>query len=279
MGHKLDLYRAYQGNIIKDIYPSTIQFFKFNDKENAKAFGTGVLVEVDGHHFVFTAGHVIDKEEQNLWVPIGGDDLIRLGGQYLTNSSYKRNHDDIDIGVIVLTDSTVTSLKNIYSFIPKEEITVDHEFVNRQEYVVLGYPATKTKANYKTNKLITTVFSYITGAGASSRYKRMNCNPDHRVLVHYDRRSVLNLKTGRTQQGPNSHGMSGCGLWHVPSQGFALKTGEKRLVAILTDWPNGSWWIGTRIEVFSEFVRQRFDLDLPMPQHLKVSIDFGALSG
>jgi len=268
----LKIYRAYQDTLFEDLFRSTVQFLKYDKKDKPAGFGTGVLVYIDDHYFVFTAGHVIDEEANDLWVPLGGDELIRLGGDYLTNAHPDRKNDDIDIGVIVLSATTAEALKKLYWFITEDEIQLDHEFMERQEYLVFGYPATKTKSNFKMNKLVSRPLKYITAPGASNRYKRMKCDPDHRVLVHYDRSSVLNLKTGRQQKGPASHGMSGCGFWHIPIQGLTEKTREKKLVAILTDWPNGNWWIGTRVDVFTEFVRQRLKLKFQEPQKLKITI-------
>lgn len=268
----LNLYRDYQETIILDVFSSTIQFFRHDEKGNPKAFGTGVLIKIENQHFVFTAAHVIDKEQSDLWVPSDNDQFLRLGGQYITNSHPNRKNDDIDVGIIILTPSTANLLETRYKFVSIDEIQIDHRFNERQEYVVVGYPATKTKSNFATNKLVSRPFKYITAPGASNRYKRMNCDPNHRVLVHYDRSSVLNLKTGRTQKGPNSHGMSGCGFWHVPLNGFAQETGEKKLVAILTDWPNNNWWIGTKIEIFTEIIRQRLNLNIPIPKNVEVTI-------
>lgn len=255
--------------MILDIADSTIQFFTKGAKGKHEPHGSGVLVEIGGRNFVFTAAHVIDNG-LDLWVLVNDKIFFRLGGEYRMNFHPDRKNDDIDYGVIILDDSTVLQLKKNYNFICEEEIQIDQDFGNNHRCIAFGFPVSKTKFNPIKNNLVRTPFKYISKFAPLEKYKGMKCDPNHRVLVHYEKNDVVNLETKNRQVGPDSYGMSGCGLWILPSDGFSKAVGKKKLVAILTDWLRDGFWVATKIDVFTEYLRQCWGIDFPAPTKLEV---------
>ena len=270
----LKLYRDYQLEVSKEIYPSTIHFMTLDDRENPQPFGSGVLIEIDDHYFVFTAAHVLEGKQGKLFVGIGKNDLLSLGGDYIINVDSDRENDPIDIGIVVLDNETAGKLKIGYTFILKESLGINHQPIQNPQYVALGYPASKSKYNAYKNTIKSSPFIYITMTAKAEFYKTMNCDISQRILVHYEKKGVMDYSTGKKQTGPDTFGMSGCGFWHVPIKGLLPQTKEKKLVAILTDWPpeNKNFWIGTRIDIFTEVLRQKFNLDLEKSEIIKVNV-------
>lgn len=250
----IEQFKAYQTEVAKVVYHSTIQFLTLNDQNIPEAHGSGVLVNIDEHFFVFTAAHVIEKYQDKLYVGIDQNDALLLGGEYLINNHYNRPKDTIDTGIIKLDVATIGKLKPLYAFITKEELGIDHMWQTQPQYLALGYPVTKTKYNPFKNSVKTEPFVFITMPAAAKEYDKNNCDPEHQVLVHYDKNAVVSTTTKLKNKGPHSHGMSGCGFWNTTTNGYIKQNGEKKLVAILTDWPDKHYWIGTRIDVFTEIV-------------------------
>lgn len=267
----IDQFKAYQTEVAKVVYSSTIQFFTLNDQNIPRAHGSGVLVNIDEHYFVFTAAHVIEDHQGKLHVGIDQNDALLLGGDYIINHHYDRQRDTIDTGIIKLDTVTVDKLTPSYAFITKEELGIDHEWKNLPQYVALGYPATKTKYNPFKNSVKTVPFIFITMPAAFKEYAKNKCDPEHQVLVHYDQNAVVSTTTKLKNKGPDSYGMSGCGFWNTTTNGFIKQNGEKKLVAILTDWPNKHFWMGTRIDIFTEIVRKKYQLNIPVSTVIKVN--------
>lgn len=269
-----EAYRAYEEEMILDIARSTIQFFKKGEKRKYEPFGSGVLVEISSRHFVFSAAHVIDDELNDVWVLVSDNQFFRLGGEYRMNFHSDRENDDVDYGIIILNDSTVIQLKKDYKFISEQEIGIDQDFGNGHRCIAFGFPVSKTKINPVKKSMVITPFKYISRFAPLARYKGMSCDPNHRVLVHYEKKGVFNLETKNWQIGPNSHGMSGCGLWILPSEGFSQDIGKKKLVGILTDWYQQGFWAGTKIDVFTEYLRHFWQVEFPASKTLE--IEFGS---
>ena len=273
MDNNIQNYRNYQGILLDDIVPSSVHFLKLDDNGNPHPYGSGVLVEIDGYHFVFTAAHVIEKDHTSIGIGLNGNIFLTLGGVIHFNQTEDRAKDKLDIGIILLNEETVGRLKILYRFIKKEELGINHVPVSNPQYIAVGYPATKSKFNQYKNSLKSVPFNYITMPAKAEKYKPMKCDPTLQMLVHYDKNSVIDYQAGIKRPGPDSYGMSGCGFWHIPISGFIQNSREKRLVSILTDWPNKNFWIGTKIDLFTELVRKNYNLDLPVSDLVNVHLD------
>jgi hypothetical protein len=93
--------------------------------------------------------------------------------------------------------------------------------------------------------------------------------------VHYDKKKVKDNKTGKIFIGPDPFGISGSGLWFTLPQAKAIgEPIEKKLVAIMTEWPkrNRKYWIGTRIDIITEVIRQKYNLNIEPSKIVRVNI-------
>ncbi len=189
------------------------------------------------------------------------------------NKIENRAVDTNDVGIIKLDDSTVNYLKTLYKFIQKDELGINHVPVYNPQYVAVGYPASRSKYNSYRNELKSNPFNYITMPVKLDKSIKTDFNLATQILVHYDQKSMRDYQTGLRRRGPDSYGMSGCGFWHLPVSGFTNNTRDKKLTSILTDWPNKNFWIGAKIDLFTEIVRQTYNLDLPVSNLIKVNLE------
>lgn len=106
-------------------------------------------------------------------------------------------------------------------------------------------------------------------------YDVLRCLRYVNIIVYYEKEKVVDYNTGQTLTGPDPFGMSGCGLWNIPPQ--IVENGEyikKTLVGILTEWPVENWkyFIGTRIDLFTEVIRLNYKLNLEKSNTVKLDI-------
>ena len=97
-------------------------------------------------------------------------------------------------------------------------------------------------------------------------YEKLGCKINENLITHYDKKNVVDYNSGEKRIGPDSYGISGSGLWYIPSTGITKTSNiNKNLVAIMTEWPteDKNYWIGTRIDVFTEIIRNKYDLNIP----------------
>ncbi|NNE16245.1 MAG: hypothetical protein HKN51_14770 [Saprospiraceae bacterium] len=272
----IDYYREIQHEASKDAYKATCHYLTLDENENPQPHGSGVFVEIDSEKFLFTAAHVTDDMEDDIYVGIGENEVLKLGGELTRNEAPgNRDDDKIDIAIMKLSDETIEKLGDQYDFIKQDELGINHEFKELPMYQSVGFPATKSKFNKFKNELKSRPFLYTTMPAKSELYEKLGCQTYSNIIVHYDKKNVKDYRTDQTVTGPDPFGISGSGLWHTPSQVKAKgEKIDKLLVGIMTEWPteNRKYWIGTRIDLFTEIVRQKYGLNIPQSKIVKVNI-------
>jgi hypothetical protein len=248
----------------EDIQKAQKYTFRFlvNHKEYYKVHGCGVFVNIDERYFILTAAHVIDLRD-DLMIPLG-DELLRPGGKIkFSNFTKTRESDFLDIAFMELDEFTVSELKKQYNFLTKENISINHNTQNSLMYTFLGYPSTFSKFSKTTQSFHSNVFFHYNKPESDEVYKNLSRNPTTNIIIKYDRKKALNTRKVEITNGPDLYGMSGCGLWFTDPIDIFKKVSEPKLVAIMTDWPikNRNTVVGTKMQVFSQALKQEFGID------------------
>ena len=229
------------------------------DFNKYKAHGSGVLIRIKDLHLLISAAHVFDDFEQ-LSIPIeNGEFMFKPGGEIITNyPELNRENDNLDIGLLILDTESIKELKTTYSFLQEEEVQINHNFIENQKYIIYGFPSTWSKKSFSKKAFHIRPFYNFTFPVNKSEYKRFNRENYLNVIVEYDRKNALNVKSKTLSYGPDLFGMSGCGLWEINN------LSKINLVAIMTDWPqeNRNRIIGVRIDLVTEFLRKHRNLDV-----------------
>jgi len=271
----MEKYRAIQFAESKNAYKSTCHFVTI-ENGNPKPYGTGVFVEIDSNYFMLTASHVTDEIE--IYIRTGKNDVLKLGGDFTCNivaNESERKKDKYDIAIIKLEDVTYDKIKDIYDFIPKQQLGINHKDIKSPQYSVVGFPASKSKFNKYKNSIKSIPFIYSTSPEIDSVYRELKYNKLFNLIVQFDKKNVINYVTKEKTVAPDLYGMSGGGLWFVPLPiGKLSNNCIKSLVAIMTDWPteNRNVMIGTRIDFFTEIIRKKYKLDLPKSLKIDLTI-------
>ncbi len=273
----IDYYREIQSDASKDAYTVTCHYLKVKDGI-PEPHGSGVFIKISNNYFLITAAHVIDKKENDIYVGIENKEVLKLGGELTMNRApYSRDEDRIDLAIMKLCDESITRLSPKYSFLDISEIGINHEFRELPLYQSVGFPASQSKYNRYKNELKSKPFIYTTMPASQELYDELDCESFSNIIVHYDKKKVRDYKSNKLVTGPDPFGISGSGLWYIPTNQLKAKGEkvEKRLVAIMTEWSikNRKYWIGTRIDIFTEIIRQKYGLEIPQSKIVKVNLE------
>ena len=264
----IKLYRKAQTEAAKTICHSTCHFLKIDERDNPKPHASGIFVKIENNFFLLTAGHVIDNCEEKLYIGINQGKLLhKLGGEWIKNiPETTRKEDKIDVAILKLDNETIEKIGDTYQFVDLNSIEINHSARKLPVYLSLGFPATMSKFNTYKNELVSKPFLYITMSGDDNAFKKLGCNPNINFIVNYDKKNVIDYTSGIKKNGPDPYGISGSGLWYIPETEVLKNSNvNKKLVAIMTEWPinNRKYWIGTRIDVFTEMIRNKYKLNIP----------------
>ncbi len=271
----IDYYREIQLEASKDAYKSTCHYLTLKS-DNPVPHGSGVFIQVASEKFLITAAHVVDNKKNEIYVGIGEHDIICLGGESTVNQAPGLRDDDrIDLSILKLNNETIVKLGDQYQFLNQNELGINHDFKLMPLYQSVGFPASKSKYNRHKDELKSTPFLYTTMPAEQKIYNELGCKQYSNFIVQYDKKKVMNYKTNQLMTGPDPYGISGSGLWFIPPQ--LIANGEKidkKLVGIMTEWPrdNRKYWIGTRIDIFTEIIRQIYNLDIEKSKVVKVNL-------
>src|SRR5690625_2611158 len=101
------------------------------NKNDYKQHGTGVFVKIESKYFLFTAAHVLDDIE-DIFIPLNkGADLLRPGGEIITNHpTTRRENDELDLGILILYELSIQNISNHHSFLKSEYIKINYNQSN-----------------------------------------------------------------------------------------------------------------------------------------------------
>jgi hypothetical protein len=244
---------------------SVVPLYIGDDKGRPGLIGSCVLVRLDSGSFAFTAAHVIrDAGSSRLWAPPEGKGgkLLPLP-QCTAHLSPSRNHNDLDVGVLVLPAGTLGAFAQRV-FLTGTEI--DHE--DQPDYTgpaafyfVLGYPALRTqvKVSKATRHIDQKLFHCSTSPVAAAEYLQEEISQSNHILLDFDHKEIV--IRGTRVNPPKLQGLSGGGVFHI-----SRNTNQGPLVAIATRNPRNSRLIvGTRLKHFLAMVRE---LEVTSPNEL-----------
>ncbi|WP_294323301.1 hypothetical protein [uncultured Chryseobacterium sp.] len=260
----------------QDAYKSTCHFLIIEDGI-PDPHATGVFVKIGETYFLLTAAHVAEKLENKISIGIDAKTALTLGGIWTFNKlekDQKREYDKIDIAILKLDLESIKKVQENYLFLSENQLGINHETVELPYYTAIGFPATQNKHNKHKNVLHSKPFIYNTIPVEKKNYKDLCFEESSNIIVTYSKKNVIDNETKMKVTGPDAYGMSGGGLWFIPTQ---IKSDDenvdKKLVSILTEWSSKkNIWISTRIDVFTEVIRKQYNLNIPKSTILKVNI-------
>ncbi len=233
---------------------------------------SGVLLEVQGQHFLITAGHFLQRNKpEDIGIMIDDTFYILNGIVKYVNPEVGEQEDKIDIAVWKIDDDVVVDLKAKFSFLPFEKIDFQHKVDTEPKYLIVGFPWRETKEDKVNKKLKSSPFIFLTKESNKESYKRLKFEQHSNLLLNYKQQKVKSLNTGNVQQNKSPEGVSGCGVWHISK--FIIEDGQvpdfKLVGQIIEQNKEKTILISTRIHLVAEVLRRDFGMNIPQSKITK----------
>lgn len=227
----------------------TIQFLKRSGKPGYSylPYGSGVLVRIVDHYFIFTASHVTKGAEiDKLYVN------TRVGVHQVIGTCQEMDFErdkHMDLAYIQLDKMLGMLLAESYQFLELPKLSHSHKPKQNSNYMVSGYPA---KNIWKEGEDIYTGSSHFLMSMADEKWLRhYNFDPGRNYGLSFAGRGIDINTDKKTEKIGDPHGISGCGLWYLqvrPEPGNINL--DYVLIGIMTEYRNGKYHmlIGNRLE-------------------------------
>ncbi len=214
------------------------------------ALATCVLYENNNAYFLITASHVFEDENiplSNIGILINDEYSLLCGKLVFTNS----NKNKIDLAIMKLYDYFAKDIMNEYTFLKNENIDTSHKLTNKLEYLMAGFPVTKTKIKHYNKTIKREQFVLMTKNSDYEKYKKLNFSLNEHIMV--DISNTRDFKNITTKSAiPQLHGVSGSGLWHLKSPSYS----NYKLIAIMiAGQKEDNLAIGTKIYIAIDMIQ------------------------
>ena len=185
-------------------------------------FGCGFFIADGDNQYLVSAAHVFDEigRGNQLFYPIGNGLNRNLSGQALLTplNGKDRTSDRFDVGVLKLEDPALPP----YPATGKRSLPIAALIRNalprqNKQYMLVGFPETKSRANPVARELNSQPYSYTNISTPASTYAARAVSEKTHIAVLFRRgRSVA--QDGRIVPFPSPRGMSGSPLWLLYDQ-------------------------------------------------------------
>jgi hypothetical protein len=245
------------------------QLYRFNGTYPAPC-GSSVLLMVKGKKFLVTAAHVLEGT-------CPGEIKLGFGDKFITPFCdwYFLDNKKLDLAVMEINGELEKSLSAIYDFYDLGSINPDHEISMDQIFFTFGYPATLTKFTSKLKKLEVGALAYSTELQKIETCLDLGFHPNtHLVLVL--KKKISSSITHNRISPPYQHGMSGSGIWHIPSilPNPNISNIPFILSGIYIEFNKAkSSIVATRTLILTEVLRQKFDCDINQSKKIQFHIE------
>lgn len=205
----------------KQILKCTPQLYIADKNKKAiTPFGSCVLFRHGSNYFLITAGHCLKQENELIQVLV-----LSSGKFHAIKGALVIQRGLIDLGVIHLSVESTEFIKSNYSFVDASYLLIDSHIKFETEYLIVGYPISKTQVDAKRKKVKVEPFVFIGTSKENEHYSKHGFSIENNVLINYSKRKNGFLFENEMNIGPNPKGISGCGLWYIPS--YFIENPEK----------------------------------------------------
>jgi len=201
------------------------------------AIGSGVLINIYGHKFLVSAGHVFDYTLTHRVCLSSNNKLVDISGDLLEFKYTTRKEDKIDLAILEL-DNNMAGILSGYSYLTINDIACNHiSNDDHLNYTFVGFPSTKNKVRYNSKNVKGMILSYSGNRVHDDIYAELGISPATHLAIKFRKKKLLSNSEKMTNF-PDPYGMSGGGIWlndnfhHHPS----IYEPKTKLVGIALSW-------------------------------------------
>jgi len=224
--------------------------------------GSSVLVASAEKFYLLTARHVgIESGRTKLF----GDGEQPLFDDFLTLP------ESIDVSIATIQRPEFF-IDNGFDFLQLDRWGINIDVRPREvepQYLVLGYPYTKTRREVVGRKSNPMPFALWTRLYGQEEHNLLQCTSFTHLALQYLPDKLYDEELAEYRQAPDLRGMSGGGIWDTAGQ-------EPVLVGLLIEQRPSAKplsLIATRIDAISEVLRNIGDASIPMSRRLSAEVN------
>lgn len=232
-------------------YTPQLYIKRNKNSTSIKPFGSSVLFSNGGNNYLITAAHCIKQSKQiiKIGVMISGNFYFIKGFVCMMPGPDK----NIDLAVVKLEDDIVIILKKAYRFLNKTHVVFNANIMDESDYLIVGFPNSKTTIDYAKKKIKSEPLVYIAKEKSNDGYTKMKIKKHTNTLLRFNRRKSSFILEGEMNMSPVPDGISGCGLWYIPSY-FTTNPTFKLSGIMIEHYDKENMVLATKIEVAMQMI-------------------------
>lgn len=195
-----------------------LPLFRDNPTGKPERCGSGFLVSSGTASFLISAAHVFDavKEGHEPYYYIGPKTRRKLSGSArLTRppSGHSRRYDNFDVGVLRLEGPSLPPYPAVEKYpLPVEALMPRALPREGKQYLLAGFPGTKTSLDRARKQITTKLYSYRNISCPTDKYSSIGIDPQSHIAISFDRRKSLGANAD-LRMFPDPTEMSGSPVW------------------------------------------------------------------
>lgn len=253
----------------------TTQLYIYSDGK-LKPTASGVFVTDQENYYLFTAAHVFDNKNNvfSTHVPLSNNFTLIEGEFDYTPNTISDYNKQIDMAIIKLKSNCFEKLLKQYDFYNLLHCDYDYLLNPDDLLMPVGFPSSQTKLkrklqNHHFERRHISILSSLNKVFLTKQEEEKK----EMIELNYDRKTFRKNGEGiDSETSPHPLGMSGCGIWLITPKSFENYPSIKPwLIGILTEFHESDKLIkGTRINLFTEFLRHSFNSKIPASKIKKI---------
>ena len=191
----------------------TTPVYRTSANGKPEAEGTAVLMVLGDFRFLLSAGHVLERLDEEFLSADAGGVIVPIQGERTYVYAAKDDPtygDTIDIRIVRLLGTDWERVPPS-AFVHWNEL--DHQLTlpERHSFGLVGYPYTKQRNSVKGTTVEARAYRVTGKECAVSVYRDLEIDPEISLLIGFDKRKTWGPEGMVTA--PDLYGASGCGLW------------------------------------------------------------------
>jgi hypothetical protein len=238
--------------------------------------GAGILLKLQGEIFLITAAHLLNHETWgDLVIPGANNATVTLQGELCTSYLRSSEKSTVDFSILRLYPKMHKHL-TIYHPIEESEIAMNHSPIQKDHYLLAGYPVRKIKkkAGEKTFQL--NPFIFLTHGTTKKRYLNHGFDENSHILVQFQRK-LQSFRDGSISNVGNPQGISGSGLYFIPEfTQTQIDQLQLSLIGIMIENHQDKGFMAAfKIDGVIEIIRHEFGLNTLTLPHTTTAVKLG----
>lgn len=217
-----------------------VPLFKKDHGKRPSLVGSSFLVSSGNSIFLVSAAHVLDEYRQlHFYVEPGV--VRKLTGTLLRTKlppNGGRLNDRVDVGVLRLEGDALPPYLKVGKYaLPISALRPNALPREHKHYLVVGFPATKSRANPSKQELKSEPVSYRNITAPPSKYDELHISSETHIAINLDLGNVL-MPGGSISVFPKPSGLSGSPVWLLYDELGTNDPNQTQVVGILIEYHN-----------------------------------------